>query len=463
MDLIPGAALGPYRLSAPAGAGGMAQVWRAYDTRLDRYVAIKFLSPQYATDSTYLERFRREARAISRLDHPNILTIFDFGEQAGWTYMVSPFLGGGTLAARLGRGPWPVAEALPILESLASALDYAHAEGIVHRDVKPSNVLMNERGRLVLSDFGIARMVEGSATLSLAGVVVGTPMYMSPEQADGSPAGPSSDLYSLGIVAYEMLTGRPPYVAETPLALLRAHVDRPLPPPRSLNPLLSIPVEAVLFKVLAKSSADRFPTCTAFVAALRSTMYVPPPTPPTVVTPPVPEPAPWPRPMPVASTPPPVARPAPTPLPFQPEPQPRSPAPPPSSTPSSPSAAFPPSPSDGFRRIVVHSFLVAALFWVLSVVASAVVILALAALQGGILSGEMLFYGAPLGVLLGALATVVLLHRSAGGGLFWLWAILVLTGGVGIMLAGSGFLPLGLAAPWLGVAAQDYRWRHQRR
>ena len=111
----------------------------------------------------------------------------------------------------------------------------------------------------------------------------------------------------------------------------------------------------------------------------------------------------------------------------------------------------------------MHSFLVAALFWVLTVCAAAVVILALAALQGGILSGEMLFYGAPLGVLLGALATVVLLHRSAGGGLFWLWAILVLTGGVGIMLAGSGFLPLGLAAPWLGVAAQDYRWRHQRR
>ena len=191
MELSPGLTVGVYRLTGPAGAGGMAEVWRAYDVRLERYVAIKFLSPRYASDSTYLERFAREARSISRLDHPNILTIYDYGEQDGWTYMVSPFIGGGTLAARLHRGPWTIAEAVEVLEPLASALDYAHGEGLVHRDVKPSNVLFTERGRLVLSDFGIARMVEASTLLSQAGLVVGTPMYMSPEQADGQRAGPA--------------------------------------------------------------------------------------------------------------------------------------------------------------------------------------------------------------------------------------------------------------------------------
>src|SRR5438045_9146833 len=125
MELAPGQTIGPYRLIQPAGAGGMAEVWRAYDVRLERQVAIKFLSPQYATDPTYLDRFRREARAISRLDHPNVLTIHDYGEQEDWTYMVSPYIGGGTLAARLRRGPWSVAEALEALEPLASALDSA--------------------------------------------------------------------------------------------------------------------------------------------------------------------------------------------------------------------------------------------------------------------------------------------------------------------------------------------------
>src|SRR5262249_47193122 len=143
-----------------------------------------------------------------------------------------------------------------------------HEEGVVHRDVKPSNVLFTERNRLVLSDFGIARMVEGTTMLSQAGLIVGTPMYMSPEQADGQPAGPPSDLYSLGVVAYELLTGRPPYLGETPLALLRAHVVKPLPPPRSLNTELPEAVEAALFTIMAKDPADRFASGARFVRAL---------------------------------------------------------------------------------------------------------------------------------------------------------------------------------------------------
>jgi serine/threonine protein kinase len=270
MELSEGQAIGPYRLVGRAGSGGMAEVWRAYDARLKRYVAIKFLSPRYATDSTYLDRFRNEAQAISRLDHPNVLTIYDYGEQDGWTYMVSPFVGGGTLAERLRRGPWAVDEAISVLEPFASALDFAHAEGIVHRDVKPSNVLFTERGRLLLSDFGIARMIEATSFMTGAGLIVGTPMYMSPEQADGEPATPVSDLYSLGIVAYEMFTGRPPYLGETPLALLRAHIDKPLPPPRALNPDLPEPVESALFTILAKNPDHRFRSGQAFVRALRS-------------------------------------------------------------------------------------------------------------------------------------------------------------------------------------------------
>src|SRR3954467_625354 len=183
--------------------------------------------------------------------------------------MVSPYVGGGTLAAQLRRGPGAVEEGIVVLEPLASALDYAHGEGIVHRDVKPSNVLFTERGRLVLSDFGIARMIEGTTLLSQAGLIVGTPMYMSPEQADGQRVTGASDLYSLGVIAYEMLTGRPPFMAETPLALLRAHIDKPLPPPRMLNPGLAESVEEALFAMLAKDPADRFASGLDFTAALR--------------------------------------------------------------------------------------------------------------------------------------------------------------------------------------------------
>jgi WD40 repeat protein/serine/threonine protein kinase len=270
LALAPGLTIGSYRLIEPAGAGGMAEVWRAYQPRLERFVAIKFLSPRYASDPSYLERFLREARAVSRLDHPNILTILDYGEYGGWTYMVSPFIGGGTLADRLRRGPWSVPEAVAVLDQLAAALDHAHAAGIIHRDIKPSNVLFTEHGRLVLSDFGVARMVEGTTALSQAGLVIGTPMYMSPEQADGEKAGPASDLYSLGVIAYQMLTGRPPFMADTPLALLRAHIDRPLQPPRTLNPHLTETVEAALFKVMAKAPADRYASATDFVLALQA-------------------------------------------------------------------------------------------------------------------------------------------------------------------------------------------------
>jgi serine/threonine protein kinase/N-acetylneuraminic acid mutarotase len=313
VELAPGVSLGPYRLVQRAGEGGMAEVWRAWDARLERDVAIKLLSRRFLSEPGYLERFRREARAISRLDHPNILPVWDFGEHDGLTYMISPFLGGGTLAQRLGR-PWPLDQAVAVLRPLADALDYAHSQGIVHRDVKPSNVLFRTDGRPVLGDFGIARALEGTSALTSEGLAVGTPRYMAPEQAEGQPAGPASDLYALGVVAYELLTGQPPFVAATPLAVLRAQADKPLPPPRSINPALPEAVERVLFKALAKRPEERYSSGAMMVQALAAgsnqpsywdrtvVQPIPRPVPPTPVPAPVPTPFPAPRPAPVPGT-----------------------------------------------------------------------------------------------------------------------------------------------------------------
>jgi eukaryotic-like serine/threonine-protein kinase len=267
VELVSGQMLGPYQLVGLAGVGGMAEVWQAFQPRLDRYVAIKVLPHRYAAEPGFLERFEREAQAISRLDHPNILTAFDFGEQDGFTYMVTPFIGGGTLAERLGRR-WSIAEVLSMLEPLGAALDYAHAQRIVHRDVKPSNVLLTEQDRVILSDFGLARILELSNLLTHTGTVIGTPSYMSPEQADCRPATPASDLYSLGVIAYELLTGQVPFEADTPLAVALAHLYKPLPPPRSVNPELSEAAAAVLLKALAKDPADRYQSGAALAEAL---------------------------------------------------------------------------------------------------------------------------------------------------------------------------------------------------
>ncbi len=269
-SLHPGQMVGRYRLIELAGRGGMGVVWRAYDDRLDRTVAIKFIRPDYALDAQARENFEREARAIVRLDHPNILTILEAGDQDEWLYMVSPYIGGGTLADRMSRGAWNVEETLPVLESLAAALDYAHGERIVHRDVKPGNVLFTDRGRLVLSDFGLARVMDTSTHASQT-KTVGTPHYIAPEQATGTRIGPASDLYSLGVIAYQMLTGRLPFERDSAVAVALAHVKDPPPPPRSINPELSEAVEYVLLTMLAKVPAERYPSGHAFVAALAQT------------------------------------------------------------------------------------------------------------------------------------------------------------------------------------------------
>ena len=252
------------------GRGGMATVYKAYHQALERIVAIKVLPEFLAEDPEFRERFRREAIAIARLRHPNILAVFDHGEFDGQPYIVTEFVEGGTFANELGQ-PLAMARALEVLGTVGSALDYAHQQGVLHRDVKPSNILMTRDGKSVLSDFGLARMMTSTQRLTRLDMVVGTPEYMSPEQCASGDTGPASDQYSLGVVAFEALTGHPPYHAETPAAVMLAQMRSPLPAPRTVNPDLPPAVELALVKALAKEPGDRFASCSSFVDALTAT------------------------------------------------------------------------------------------------------------------------------------------------------------------------------------------------
>jgi serine/threonine protein kinase len=267
MSMQAGAMIGPYRIIEQVGRGGMATVYKAYQPGLARYVAIKVLPAFFAEEPSFRERFQQEAIAVAKLRHPNILVVFDYGEEGGITYLVSEFVEGGTLASIVGK-PLSPERTSAILGPIASALDFAHERGILHRDVKPSNILITESGAPILSDFGLAKMMGSLPRLTDTGLAVGTPEYMAPEQGEGRPVGPSADNYALGVVAYEMLTGRIPFSAETPLAVLLAHLHKPLPLPRTVNPALSEAVETVLLKGLAKAPEDRYPTASDFVRAL---------------------------------------------------------------------------------------------------------------------------------------------------------------------------------------------------
>jgi serine/threonine protein kinase len=288
VKVAPGVRIGPYEVMEQVGRGGMATVYKAYHQALERMVAIKVLPDFLAEDPEFRERFRREAIAIARLRHPNILAVFDHGEFDGQPYIVTEFVEGGTFANELGN-PLAMGRALEVLGSVGSALDYAHQQGVLHRDVKPSNILMTRDGKSVLSDFGLARMMTSTQRLTRLDMVVGTPEYMSPEQCASGETGPASDEYSLGVVAFEALTGHPPYHADTPAAVMLAQMRSPLPAPRAVNPNLPSAVELALVKALAKEPGDRYPSCTAFVDALTATPADVPAT--AVVAAPTPAPA----------------------------------------------------------------------------------------------------------------------------------------------------------------------------
>ncbi|HYN89533.1 MAG TPA: serine/threonine-protein kinase, partial [Ardenticatenaceae bacterium] len=209
MDLT-GKTLGKYQVQEKLGQGGMGAVYKAYDPDLDRTAAVKILPPGLATDPHFLERFRLEARAVARLDHPNIAAVFAAGEENGVYYLVMEYIQGGSLADLIRReSPVPVERTLELLEQAARALDYAHARGIVHRDIKPNNILIDGEGCAQLVDFGLVKVSEVS--LTVAGQIFGTPAYMAPEQIEGNDVGPPADIYALGVVAYEMLAGKVPF------------------------------------------------------------------------------------------------------------------------------------------------------------------------------------------------------------------------------------------------------------
>ena len=268
MNVAEGMTLGPYRIMERLGRGGMASVHRAYHPALDRYVAIKVLPDFFADEPGYRERFQQEARSVARLRHPNILEIFDFGYDAGTCYLVFELVEGGTLADRVGK-PMGLREVVQLLEPLAAALDHAHANGILHRDIKPSNILIQRDGTPVLADFGLAKIAGSMQKLTMSGLVMGTPEYMSPEQAADEFVGPASDLYSLAVVAYEMLTGRVPFAGDTPAATLLSHVTKQMPATRELKGELSAHVEDVLRRALSKNPGERYASAASFVASLK--------------------------------------------------------------------------------------------------------------------------------------------------------------------------------------------------
>jgi serine/threonine protein kinase len=269
MEDLTGRQFGPYQIVAPLGEGGMAAVYKAYHPAVERYVALKVLPRHMSSSDEFVTRFKREARLLAQLQHPHILPVFDYGEADGYPYIVMPFIVSGTLADVLRNQRLSLSEVRRVITQIGDALSYAHGRGMIHRDIKPSNVLIDERGNCLLTDFGLARMAEAAEKLTTSGAIMGTPAYMSPEQGMGSNIDHRSDLYSLGVVLYEMITGRVPYTAETPIGVVFKHIQDPLPSARKLNPNLSEALELVLLKSLAKNPDDRYQKADEFVRAIQ--------------------------------------------------------------------------------------------------------------------------------------------------------------------------------------------------
>lgn len=273
MANLSGKTLGNYEIEERLGRGGMAEVYKAYHAKLDRFVTIKILHPHLIEGEDFLARFEREARAVAGLRHANIVQIHDFSTENELYYMVMEYIDSGTLqeklvAASKANDFIPIQQALSILRQIGLALDYAHQQDILHRDIKPSNILLDSNGNAFLTDFGIARMMSATQ-FTATGALIGTPTYMSPEQGQGLDLDFASDIYSLGIVLYEMLTGKAPFASDTPLAVIHKHIHERLPRPSELRPDIPKSVENVIYKAVEKDRSERYYERRRFLSGAR--------------------------------------------------------------------------------------------------------------------------------------------------------------------------------------------------
>ncbi len=262
--------IGPYKIIEQQGTGGMATVYRAYHERLDRDVAIKLMHRGFLQDPQFHARFEREARIVARLEHPSIVPVYDYDEYEGQPFLVMKFIAGQTLKDRLRKGALPLDEILDLMPKMADALDYAHERGILHRDIKPSNILIDETGRPYLTDFGLARITQAGESSISADTMLGTPHYMSPEQAQGVPdIDHRTDIYSFGVILYELVTGAPPFGGETAYAVIHKHIYAAPPDPVEVNSEVPPDVARVLVRALEKAPADRFSSADALMQAFQ--------------------------------------------------------------------------------------------------------------------------------------------------------------------------------------------------
>jgi len=263
--------IGRYEIKSELGRGGMATVYRGWDPLFEREVAVKVLPPELLhSDPQFKMRFEREAKIIASLEHPSIVPVYDVGDDTGQPYFVMRYMSGGSLSDRIKAKNLTVDDALKILGQLAPGLDEAHAKGIVHRDLKPSNILFDGKGTPYISDFGIAKLSQAQSGNMTGSAIIGTPAYMAPEQAQGTGVDGRTDIYAVGIILFEMLTGRQPYEADTPMAVAFKHITDPVPNIHEANPALPDAVDTVIHKAMAKNKDDRFSTATDMVDNLRS-------------------------------------------------------------------------------------------------------------------------------------------------------------------------------------------------
>ena len=269
-QLQPGQMLGPYRILNQIGQGGMATVYKAYHPRLDRHVAIKVLHPAFKEDESFLRRFTREAQVVARLEHPNIVPVYDFAEHKGHPYLVMRHIDGETLKDKLSQGSLSRKEIVRIAQAIADGLDYAHKKGVLHRDIKPSNILMTTGGGVFIADFGLARITQAGESTMSQDMIMGTPQYISPEQAKGiQDIDGRTDIYSFGIIVYEMTTGQVPFQSDTGYSIIHSQIFDPPPMPGSINDKISPQLEEVLLKVLSKEPEDRYASAGEFQIAFK--------------------------------------------------------------------------------------------------------------------------------------------------------------------------------------------------